>query len=127
MAIIYIIMAKRALTLPAHLVTQLQQLGENLRLARLRRHFTAAIVAERADISRPTLRAIENGSPTVALGAYASVLFSLGFEKELGRVAMDDTLGRRLQDAKLEVRKRAPRQSLSHKTIKDSSRRGQKK
>jgi transcriptional regulator with XRE-family HTH domain len=88
---------------------QLQELGENIRLARLRRGFAAELIAERVGISRPTLRAIERGDGSVSMGAYASVLQSLGLEKSLAGVARDDVLGRKLQDLNVKVRKRAPR------------------
>ena len=91
----------------------LTELGENIRLARLRRKFSAALVAERAGIARNTLRAIENGDPKVTLGAYANVLHSLGLEKELARLGRDDELGHRLQDAGLSVRARAPKVSVT--------------
>ena len=94
----------------------LAELGENIRLARLRRRFSSAIVAERASISRNTLRAIERGAPSVALGAYANVLFSLGLEKDLKGIARDDELGRKLQDLRLPVRARAPR--VTRKNLK---------
>lgn len=82
-------------------------LGENLKLARLRRQLSAAVVAERAGISRSTLWQIEKGSARVAFGAYFLVLFALGLEQDLLYVAKDDLLGRKLQDAKLIPRKRA--------------------
>ena len=85
--------------------------GENLRLARLRRKFSAALVAERAGITPPTLRAIERGDPSVSFGAVATVLFCLGLEADLEFLARDDELGRKLQDAELTPKLRAPRRS----------------
>lgn len=85
----------------------LSQVGQNIHLARLRRNFSAAMVAERAGIARNTLRAIERGDPSVAFGAYATVLLCLSLEKDLQLLAKDDELGRKLQDAGLPVRARA--------------------
>lgn len=100
---------------PVLLLPRLQQLltqtGENIRLARLRRKLSAARVAERAAISRNTLHAIEQGSPTVSMGGYLQVLFVLGLEKTVLELAADDALGRKLQDAELTVSARAPKQS----------------
>lgn len=90
----------------------LAELGENLKLARLRRKLSTEQVSERAGIGRTTLWAIEKGSPLVAIGFYAQVLFVLGLEKDLVKVAGDDALGRKLQDAKLTVKKRAPKKSI---------------
>jgi len=89
----------------------LADMGENIKLARLRRKLSTDQIAERANISRPTLWAIEKGSGSVAIGAYAQVLFVLGLEKDLLKVAGDDPLGRKLQDAKLLVKERAPKKS----------------
>ena len=83
--------------------------GENIKLARLRRKLSAEQVAERANISRPTLHSIEKGMPGVAIGSYAQVLFVLNLEKDLLKVAVDDMLGRKLQDAELTVKERAPK------------------
>jgi len=66
-------------------------------------------VAERANLSRSTLWMIEKGAPRVAMGAYAQVLFVLGLEKDFLKLAQDDRLGRKLQDANLLVRERGPK------------------
>ncbi len=89
----------------------LEEFGENIKLARLRRKLSAEQVAERANISRPTLWSIEKGMPGVSIGAYTHVLFVLGLEKDLLKVAEDDKLGRKLQDADLVVKERAPKKS----------------
>lgn len=92
-------------------------LGENIRLARLRRRFSAEIVAQRAGVARNTLRAIERGDTSVTMGAYANVLNSLGLEKDLALVARDDELGRKLQDAGLPTKARSPRIKRSVRVV----------
>ena len=87
----------------------LAEVGQNIKLARLRRRLSTEQIAERANISRPTLWAIERGSSTVAFGAYAQVLFVLGLEKDLLKLGSDDVLGRKLQDAEILLKKRAPK------------------
>ena len=79
----------------------LKTLGENIKLARRRRRLNTQQVAERANISRSTLWLVEKGDPGVAMGTYQQVLFVLGLEKDLEKVAADDEFGRRLQDAGL--------------------------
>jgi transcriptional regulator with XRE-family HTH domain len=69
--------------------------GENIKLARLRRKFSAEQVAERADISRPTLISIEKGHPYVS---YVKVLFVPGLGEDILEVAKNDKSGRKLQD-----------------------------
>jgi hypothetical protein len=86
---------------------RLADFGERLRLARLRRRLTAIVVAERANISRPTLAKAERGDPSVTLGTYLRILAIYGLENDLSIVAGDDVLGRRLQDLALP----APRKS----------------
>ena len=88
----------------------LEQMGLQIKYARLRRKLTSELVAERAGISRATLVSIEKGSPSVAMGCYAAVLHALNYmDKDLLLVAKDDELGRKLQDLDLPVRQRAPR------------------
>ena len=84
----------------------LDEMGENIKLARLRRRFSSQQVAERANISRPTLSAIEKGKPTVSIGSYLLVLQVLGLEKDFLMLAKDDDLGRKLQDANMSTGRR---------------------
>jgi transcriptional regulator with XRE-family HTH domain len=86
-------------------------LGENIKKARLRRSCSSETVAQRAGITRKTLYRAEHGDPAVALGVYARVLQALGLDRDLGLIAADDILGRKLQDAKLGSRARAPRRA----------------
>lgn len=87
----------------------LKAVGENIKLARLRRKLTMEQVSERAGISRPTLYSLEKGSPAVSFGIVLQVLFVLGLEKDILLLAEDDILGRKLQDANLTVKKRGPK------------------
>jgi len=91
----------------------LNEFGENIKLARLRRKLSAEQVSERAGIARSTLWLIEKGKPTVAMGTYLQVLFVLGLEKDLLSMAADDKLGRKLQDANLTVKGRAPKNTVN--------------
>jgi transcriptional regulator with XRE-family HTH domain len=79
----------------------LDQLGENIKLARKRRHLTTIQVSERAGIDRSTLYEIEKGSASVSLGAYFNTLRVLGLQEDLLKLAADDEFGRRLQDLDL--------------------------
>ncbi len=103
------IMARRTTVQHPSVRRILESLGENIRLARLRRGFSMQIVAERAGMSRTTLRSVERGDAGVTLGAYANVLHSLGLHEDLAAVARDDELGRKLQDLGLPTPRRAPR------------------
>ena len=79
----------------------LEQMGENIKLARKRRKLTMVQVSERADISRTTLHLIESGNSSVAMGAYFNVFRVLGLQDDFQKLAADDELGRKLQDLEL--------------------------
>lgn len=79
----------------------LRTVGEQIKLARLRRKLSSSLIAERAGISRSTLWKVENGKPSVAIGIYAKVLAAIGLQEDLLFIARDDELGRFLQDAEL--------------------------
>lgn len=108
--IIYIMKIKKSPLLPK-IGKILAETGENIKLARLRRKLSTEQVAERASIARMTLFNIEKGKEGVAISAYAQVLFVLGLEKDLLKLAGDDPLGRKLQDANLLIKERAPKKS----------------
>ena len=99
-------MKKRTILLFPDTIKILEQRGEQIKLARLRRNLSVELVSERANISRATLWAIEKGSPSVAIGYYAAVLHALNdMDKDLLLIAKEDELGRRLQDLSLIRRK----------------------
>ena len=102
-------MSRKGVTVLPQTQKILSQMGEQIKLARLRRHLTTELVAERAGISRATLWNVEKGNPSVAIGIYAAVLHALNnMDNDLLLIAKDDELGRKLQDLELPVRKRAP-------------------
>lgn len=95
-------MPKKTVRIMPSTTKVLEQMGEQIKLARRRRNIPASLAAQRARISRSTLWKIENGDPTVSIGMYAAALHALnGLDKDLLLVAKDDVLGRKLQDITL--------------------------
>ena len=72
-------------TMPRALSQNLKIMGEQIMLARKRRHLSMQDIADR----------------WVAMGIYARVLFALNLENDITLLAADDALGRQLQDAEL--------------------------
>lgn len=91
---------KKVVVFPVHMKL-MQQLGENIKLARKRRKLTTIQVAERAAINRSTLVEIEKGNPSVSMGAYFNTLRVLGLQNDILKLAADDEYGRKLQDLAL--------------------------
>lgn len=106
-------MPKPSTTLYPSSARTLLALGQRMKDARLRRHFSAETVAARAGITRQTLTKIESGASSVTMGNYFQVLVVLGLDKDMNLLARDDVLGRRLQDAELPQRSRAPRRTAA--------------
>lgn len=103
-------MGKKAVTVFPSTEKILETMGEQIKLARLRRQLSVELVAERAGISRATLWNVEKGSPSVAIGIYAAVLHALNnMDKDLLLVAKDDEFGKKMQDMNMQVKKRAPK------------------
>ena len=105
-------MPSKATTLFPGEAAKLQQFGERLRLARLRRKLSSTVAAARVGVSRTTLYRAENGDPNVSLGNYYRYLGVLHLDGDLDLLARDDHVGRRLQDLKLpEKRKRGTKKT----------------
>ena len=75
----------------------LAKLGQDVANARKKRRFTLAMMAERMGVAPNTYRRVEQGDPTVALGAYAMALGDLIDAKR-------DEVGLQLDEARLPQR-----------------------
>lgn len=93
--------------LPRRLREKMRIVGEQIKLARLRRNLSIAQIADRATCSPLTISRIEKGAPTVAIGIYLRVLYALQLDEDILKLAQEDSLGRTLQDLNLKSRKRA--------------------
>lgn len=103
-------MGKKAVTVLPSTEKILETMGEQIKLARLRKQLSVELVSERAGISRATLWNVEKGSPSVAIGIYAAVLHALNnMDKDLLLIAKDDEFGKKMQDMNMQVKKRAPK------------------
>ncbi len=85
----------------------LEEMGQQIKLARLRRNFTSQEMAERTGLTRGTISKIESGDETVSFGNYFRTLIALGLDNDILNIAKDDLLGRKLQDAQILIPKRA--------------------
>ena len=94
--------------LPTKMAENLSIVGEQLRLARLRRDLSIEQVAERAQCGRMTVARLEKGIPTVSIGVLLRVLYALQLGDDILKIAQDDILGRTIQDIELK-KKRASR------------------
>jgi len=93
--------------LPRKLEQKMQLVGEQIKLARLRRNLSMAQIAERAMVSELTISRVEKGNPTVSIGIYLRILYALQLDDDIICLAKDDTMGKALQDLGLLTRKRA--------------------
>ena len=93
--------------LPRKLEQKMRIVGEQIRLARLRRNLSIAQIAERATCSPLTASRIERGAPTVSIGIYLRVLYALQLDDDILLLAKEDAMGKVLQDLGLKKRERA--------------------
>jgi transcriptional regulator with XRE-family HTH domain len=99
-----------SINLPIPVRKALKKVGKDIGDARKRRRITMELMAERAGISRVTLSKIEKGEPTVSMGAYATILFTLGMVDHFQNFvdASTDIVGRELEEENLPKRVRPP-------------------
>ena len=73
--------------MPRALSQILELMGEQIKLARKRRHLSMQDIADRATVTRLTISRVEHGDPTVSMGIYARVLYALNLEKDITLLA----------------------------------------
>ena len=96
----FIMASKKQILFPKYQKV-MEQVGENIKLARKRRNLTTIQVSERAGIDRSTLYQIEKGNGSVSVAAYFNTLRVLGLQDDFLKLAADDSYGRKLQDLSL--------------------------
>ncbi len=93
---------------PARTRLAADRIGEHVVTWRKLNGLTAEQVCQRAGISRPTLRKVESGDPTVSLETFLNVLRALGrldsivtaldpYETDFGRARADQALPERVR------------------------------
>ena len=102
--------------IPLQATEHVVQLGQRIRLARIRRGWSVADLASKAGINRNTLTALELGKPGTAIGVCVTVLWALGLDKSLEAVADPDT---DLHGKALEAARRPTRAGKSRKPSDD--------
>ena len=100
-------MARKKVVLFPSAEQALEKVGANIKRARLRRNMSVDVIAEHIGISEPTLYAIEKGSPTVSIGAYAAALAVLELDNDLELIALDEKGKKQFWEQNLQKRERA--------------------
>jgi transcriptional regulator with XRE-family HTH domain len=77
--------------IPLQVAERVAQLGQRIRVARIRRGWSVIDLASKAGVNRNTLTALELGKPGTAVGVCFTVLWALGLDKTLDAVADPDT------------------------------------
>lgn len=100
-------------TIPVDVAAHVAQLGQRIRIARIRRGWSVADLASKAGINRNTLTALELGRPGTAIGVCVTVLWALGLEKSLDSVADPDldVHGKALEASRRPTRVGKPRKA----------------
>lgn len=99
--------------IPMQVSKQIEQLGQRIRIARIRRGWSVADLASKAGINRNTLTALELGKSGTAVGVCFTVLWALGLDRTLDGVADPDAdlHGKALEAAQRPSRAGKPRKA----------------
>ncbi len=106
-------MPRKNIVLASSTVKMLEKMGNRIRRARLRRNIDVEMITEQAGISETTFYAIEKGSSTVSIGAYAAVLEVLGLDADLELIALDEEGKKQFREQNLQRRERASKRRKS--------------
>ena len=103
--------------LPPQAAEHITQLGQRIRVARIRRGWSVADLASKAGVNRNTVTALELGKPGTAIGVCITVLWALGLDKSVDAVADPDA---DLHGKALEASRRPTRAGRAGKSNKAS-------
>ncbi len=100
-------------SIPAQVSEQMVQLGQRIRVARIRRGWSVVDLASKAGVNRNTLTALEQGKTGTAIGVCFTVLWALGLDKSLDAVADPDAdiHGKALEASRRPTRAGKPRKA----------------
>ena len=97
--------------MPLQAAEHVAQLGQRIRVARIRRGWSVADLASKAGVNRSTLTALELGKAGTSVGVCFAVLWVLGLDKSLEPVADpdNDLHGKALEASRRPTRAGKPR------------------
>lgn len=90
-----------------------EQVGSQIKEARLRRGITTEEISNKTGISRSTIGAIEKGSLRVTLAKYLQVLSILDLERDILLLAKEDPIGKLITPSNVSDKKRIFRNKAS--------------
>jgi transcriptional regulator with XRE-family HTH domain len=101
--------------MPTSVERSLRKLGRNIAVARKKRRLTVQMMLERTGLSKGTYARVEAGEATVAIGAYAMCLLTLGHAHALGDLLDEakDDVGLLLDKERLPKRVRLRKEEMS--------------
>ena len=105
-------MPRKNINLTSDTMKILEKVGAQIKRARLRRNISVEVITDQAGISETTFYAIEKGTSTVSIGAYAAVLAVLELDKDLELIALDEEGKKEYWGYNLQRRKRAGKRNV---------------